>query len=51
MVHGQVTAGIADGIHWNSNTDFACHIGAAYSVYAKNVNPLGDWRRIPVQEV
>ena len=34
----QVTAGMADGVHWNSNTDFAYHIGAAYSVYAKNAN-------------
>ena len=23
----QVTAGMADGVHWNSNTDFAYHIG------------------------
>ena len=21
----QVTAGMADGVHWNSDTDFACH--------------------------
>ena len=34
----QVTAGMADGVHWNNNTDFAYHIGAAYSVYAKNAN-------------
>ena len=34
----QVTAGMADGVHWNSNTDFAYHIGAAYSVYTKNAN-------------
>ena len=34
----QVTAGMADGVHWNSDTDFACHFGAAYSVYTKNVN-------------
>lgn len=35
----QVTAGMADGVlHWNNNTDFAYHIGAAYSVYTKNTN-------------
>ena len=34
----QVTAGMADGVHWNANTDFAYHIGAAYSVYTKNAN-------------
>ena len=34
----QVTAGIADGVHWNDNTDFAYHIGAAYCVYTKNAN-------------
>lgn len=31
----QVTAGMTDGVHWNDNTDFAYHIGAAYSVYTK----------------
>ena len=46
----QVTAGMADGVHWNSDTDFAYHIGAAYSVYQER-QPLGDWRRIPAQEV
>ena len=34
----QVTAGMTDGVHWNANTDFAYHIGAAYSVYTKNAN-------------
>ena len=34
----QVTAGMADGVHWNSNNDFAYHIGAAYSVHTKNAN-------------
>ena len=34
----QVTAGMADGVHWNDNTDFAYHIEAAYSVYTKNAN-------------
>ena len=34
----QVTVGMADGVHWNSDTDFAYHIGAAYSVYTKNAN-------------
>ena len=29
----QVTAGMADGVHWNSDTDFACPFGAADSVY------------------
>ena len=33
----QVTVG-TDGVHWNANTDFAYHIGAAYSVYTKNAN-------------
>ena len=43
----QVTAGMADGVHWNSNTDFAYHIGAAYSVLYQERQPLGDWRGIP----
>ena len=34
----QVTAGMADGLHWNGKSDFAYHIGAAYSVYTKNAN-------------
>lgn len=34
----QVTAGMADGFHWNEKSDFAYHIGAAYSVYTKNAN-------------
>lgn len=34
----QVTAGMADGFHWNGKSDFAYHIGAAYSVYTKNAN-------------
>lgn len=34
----QVTAGMADGFHWNSKSDFAYHIGAAYSIYTKNAN-------------
>ena len=34
----QVTAGMAGGVHWNDNTDFAYHIGVAYSVYTKNAN-------------
>ena len=34
----QVTAGMTDGVHWNDNTDFSYHIGAAYSVYTKNAN-------------
>lgn len=34
----QVTAGMADGVHWNAGSDFAYHIGAAYSVYTKNAN-------------
>ena len=25
-------------VHWNSDTDFAYHFGAAYSVYTKNAN-------------
>ena len=34
----QVTAGMADSFHWNGKSDFAYHIGAAYSVYTKNAN-------------
>lgn len=34
----QVTADMADGFHWNGKSDFAYHIGAAYSVYTKNAN-------------
>ncbi len=34
----QITVGMTDGVHWNSDTDFAYHIGAAYSVYTKNAN-------------
>ena len=34
----QVTAGMADGVHWNAGSDFAYHFGAAYSVYTKNAN-------------
>ena len=34
----QVTAGMADGVHWNAGSDFAYHFGAAYSVYPKNAN-------------
>ena len=34
----QVTAGMTDGVHWNAGSDFAYHIGAAYSVYTKNAN-------------
>jgi len=39
----QVTAGMADGMHWNdmsgTTTTFSpYHIGAAYSVYTKNAN-------------
>lgn len=34
----QVTAGMADGFHWNGKSDFAYHIGAAYSVYTKRAD-------------
>ncbi|WP_302568328.1 conjugal transfer protein TraO [Culturomica massiliensis] len=34
----QVMAGMADGFHWSDKSDFAYHIGAAYSVYTKNAN-------------
>ena len=34
----QVTAGMTDGVHWNAGSDFAYHIGAAYSIYTKNAN-------------
>ena len=29
---------MTDGVHWNAGSDFAYHIGAAYSVYTKNAN-------------
>lgn len=32
----QVTAGMADGFHWNGKSDFSYHIGAAYSIYTKH---------------
>ena len=31
------------GFDWNSNSDFAYHIGRAYSVYTKNANRWVDW--------
>ena len=34
----QVTAGMADGFHWNWKSDLIYHIGAAYSVYTNNAN-------------
>ena len=34
----QVTAGMTDEVHWNSDTDFAYHLREAYSVYTKNAN-------------
>ena len=34
----QVTAGMADGFHWNRKSDFAYHIGAAYSIYTKHAD-------------
>ncbi|RHV96005.1 conjugal transfer protein TraO [Culturomica massiliensis] len=34
----QLTAGMADDFHWSDKSDFAYHIGAAYSVYTKNAN-------------
>ena len=37
----QVTAGMADGGHLNSDTGFAYHLGAAYSGYTQNANPRG----------
>ena len=37
-IRDRVTAGMTDGVHWHANTDFAYHIGAAYSVYTKNAN-------------
>ena len=47
----QVTAGMTDGVHWNANTDFAYHIGAGVQRLHQERQPLGDWRRIPAQEV
>ena len=32
----QVTGGMADGVHWNSKSDFAYYFGAAMSAYTKN---------------
>ena len=34
----QVTGGMADGVHWNSKSDFAYYFGAAMSAYTKNGN-------------
>ena len=34
----QVTGGMADGVHWNSKSDFAYYFGAAMSTYTKNGN-------------
>ena len=34
----QVTGGMADGVHWNSKSDFAYYFGAALSTYTKNGN-------------
>ena len=34
----QVTGGMADGVHWNSKSDFACYFGVALSTYTKNRN-------------
>ena len=31
----QVTGGMADGVHWNSKSDFAYYFGAALSTYTK----------------
>ena len=34
----QVTGGMADGVHWNSKSDFAYYFGTAMSTYTKNGN-------------
>lgn len=34
----QITGGMADGVHWNSKSDFAYYFGAAMSTYTKNGN-------------
>mgnify|MGYP002295083331 CR=1 FL=1 len=34
----QVTGGMADGVHWNSKSDFAYYFGAAMSTYTQNGN-------------
>ena len=34
----QVTGGMADGVHWNSKSDFAYYFGAALSTYTKKGN-------------
>ena len=47
----QVTAGMADGVHWNNNTDFAYHIGGDIQRLYQERQPLGDWRGIPAQKV
>lgn len=31
----QVTGGMADGVHWNSKSDFAYYFGVALSTYTK----------------
>ena len=37
----QVTGGMADGVHWNSKSDFAYYFGAALSTYTtKSITPI-----------
>ena len=43
----QVTGGMADGVHWNSKSDFAYYFGAALSTYTKKREQVGCWRGIP----
>ena len=42
----QVTGGMADGVHWNSKSDFAYYFGAAMSTYTKR-EQVGYRRGIP----
>ncbi|MDL2228312.1 conjugal transfer protein TraO [Bacteroidales bacterium OttesenSCG-928-K03] len=34
----QITAGMADGLHWNDNTNFAYYFGVSVATYTKNAN-------------
>ena len=43
----QVMGGMADGVHWNSKSDFAYYFGAALSTYTKKWEQVGYRRGIP----
>ena len=43
----QVTGGMADGVHWNSKSNFAYYFGAAMSTYTKKMGIGGLSAGIP----